>query len=230
VATATAAAPTRTSSVSASPTGRRCRHRSLPGRRRHAGLTAATSANCAGWARRLNAHVDTTGFARRSCSAIAFRSLSASSASTVMAHHSGGSVGCAPSRVAHQCPPLDTHGCQPGNSRVMADWAAAVSSHSAAGRDTPDSGTAVRLLPSVDQLGHVAYKDPLLSVGGHARKRKEACTNLHATSAKLADATRVISARHARPDAARVPAMLAHRRWRAALRNYAVSPLSATGH
>ena len=68
-----------------------------------------------------------TGLAGRSCSAIALRSPSSSSASTVMAHHSGGSAGRRPLRVAHQRPASDTHGRQPGNSPAMRDSSAVTS-------------------------------------------------------------------------------------------------------
>jgi hypothetical protein len=56
-----------------------------------------------------------------SCWVIASRSPCASSASTVIAHHPGGSAGRLPFRVAQQRPPLDTHGCHPANSRSMQD-------------------------------------------------------------------------------------------------------------
>lgn len=104
------------------------------------------------WACRLGAQVAPTVLSRRPCSAIAFRSLSASSASTVMAHHPGGSAGRAPSRVAHQRPPSDTHGRQPGNSCVMADSSAAVSPRGSASRDTSDCGTTFACFPPVDRL------------------------------------------------------------------------------
>jgi hypothetical protein len=127
----------------------------LPSAVRHrAGPQAAASANRAG-----SAPVILALKSRQPCfpGVLARRSPSAA-----CPHHQrqpswpttrGGSAGHAPSRVAHQRPPSDTHGRQPGNSCAMADSSAAVSPRGPASRDTSYCGTAVRLLPSADRVG-----------------------------------------------------------------------------